>query len=131
MDTSLILRVILFGATLVGGLLYEFPCSKCSIHLISSRSRLAVYSIYDWYSVVPDLCFATFGIIFFIIFASQRDVLRLWRRWSVPRIRFMFEVETDVNFRGLALIHSHSLKTEPSTDQIVLTPREAKLLTLE
>jgi len=94
MDTSLILRVIVFGVTLVGGLL------------------LAVYAIYDWYSVVPDLCFAAFGIIFFIIFASQRDVIRLWRRW------------------GLALIDRHS-KMVPPTDQFVLTPCEAKVFTLE
>ena len=123
MDTSLILRVVVFGVTLVWGLGYDFLCSNCSNQLISSRSRLSGYAIYDWSSVVPDLCFATFGIIFFIIFASQRDIIRLWRRWSAPCIRRMFEVETDVNFRALALVDNNSL--EPSSSRFFLTPREA------
>jgi len=90
MDPSLILRVIAFGVTLVWGL------------------ALAGFTMYDWYSVVPDLCFATFGIIFCITFASQRDIIRLWRRWA------------------LALVDSNSFRTEPSSDRFVLTPREAK-----
>lgn len=132
MDTSLILRVIAFGLTLLWGIVYEFPCSKCSIRLISFHSRLAGYTIYDWSSVVPDLCFATFGLIFFFTFASQRDVIRLWRRWSAPCISVMFTPETDVNLRALALVDSnYSFKTEPSSDRFVLTPREATVHTLK
>ena len=130
MNTSLILRVIAFGVTLVWGLVYDFLCSKCGSYLMAFRSRLSGLAIYDWYSVVPDLCFATFGIIFSIIFASQGDIIRLWRRWSAPYIR-LTGVETDVIFRALALIDRNSLKTEPSSDRFVLTPREAKVPTLE
>jgi len=88
MDTSLILRVIAFGLTLVWGIV------------------LSGYTIYDWYSVVPDLCFATFGLIFFFTFASQRDIIMLWRRWAVALV--------DSNY---------SFKMEPSTDRFVLTPK--------
>jgi hypothetical protein len=55
------------------------------------------------HSVTVDLCYSTFGIIFFIIFASQKAIIKLWRSWSGPYVRFML-VETDVNFRALALI---------------------------
>jgi len=90
MDVSLILRVIAFGGTILFGI------------------ALAGISIKDWYSVIPDLCFATFGIIFFFIFASQRDIIKLWRCWA------------------LTLIDSVSSKMERSSDQFVLTPREPK-----
>ena len=95
-------------------------------YLISSRSRLACLAIQDWYSVIPDLCFATFGIIFFFIFASQRDIIELWRFWSEPFLRVMFEAETDVNFRALSMIGSTSSKFEPSSEQLVLSTRENK-----
>lgn len=47
-------------------------------------SSLSAISIYDWWSVVPDLCFSTFGLGIVFVFGSQRDILRLWRRWFLP-----------------------------------------------
>jgi len=85
MDTSLVPRVVAFGGTILWGLV------------------LAGITIQDWYSVVPDLCFATFGIIFFFTFASQKDIIELWRRWA------------------LALVDSGSPMTERS---FALTSRE-------
>jgi hypothetical protein len=116
MDISLILRVVAFGGTILWGLVYDFLCSRFGGHLISYHFRLAGIAIKDWYSVIPDLCFATFGTIFFFIFASQKDIIELWRRWSEPCIRLMFEVETDVNIRALALMGSDSLKMEHSSE---------------
>jgi len=80
----------------------------------------------DFYSVIPDLCMATFGIIFFFIFASQKDIIGLWRCWYEPRIRFMFKVGADVNFRAISMIGSVSSKTDRSSDQFVLTTRGTK-----
>jgi len=90
MDVSLVIRVVAFGITILWGLV------------------LACLAIQDWYSVIPDLCFATFGIIFFFIFASQADIINLWRHWAV------------------AMISSTSSKFDRSSDQIVLTTRESK-----
>ena len=45
---------------------------------------LSAISIYDWWSVIPDLCFSTFGLVIVFVFGSQKDVLRLWRRWFLP-----------------------------------------------
>jgi len=127
MDISLVLRVISFGITLLWGLVYDVLCSRCGSHLISSHHRLACITIQDWSNVIPDLCFATFGILFFFTFASQKDIIELWRCWSAPCIRFMFEVETDVNFRALALINSDPSKSEQSLDRFVLTPVKPSL----
>lgn len=126
MDISLVLRVVAFGVTILWGLVYDFLCTTCGCHLMSSHSRLACLAIQDWYSVIPDLCFATFGIIFFFIFASQGDIIDLWRHWSVSCIGFMSEVEADVNFRAVAMISSTSSKFDHSSDQIVLSTRESK-----
>jgi hypothetical protein len=52
--------------------------------LLLTSSSLSVISIQDWWSVVPDICFSTFPLAFFFIFGSQRDILRLWRRWFLP-----------------------------------------------
>jgi hypothetical protein len=82
MDVSLILRVIAFGGTILFGIAYDALWPGCGSRLILYYSSLAGISIKDWYSVIPDLCFATFGIIFFFIFASQRDIIKLWRCWS-------------------------------------------------
>jgi len=125
-DISLVLRVIAFGVTILWGLVYDFQCKICCSYLISSHSRLACVTIQDFYSVIADLCVATFGIIFFFIFASQKDIIGLWRCWYVPRIRFMFKVETDVNFRALSMIGSVSSTTDRSSDQFVLTTRGTK-----
>ena len=51
---------------------------------LTSLSRLSVVSIQDWWSVIPDLCFSTFGLAIFFVFGSQKDILRLWRRWFLP-----------------------------------------------
>ena len=126
MDNSLALRVVAFGVTILWGLVYDFLCTICGSHLISSHSRLACLSIQDWYGVMTDLCLATFGIIFFLIFASQRDIIALWRCWYESCFTIMFEVETDVNFRALAIIGRKSLKTEGSSDLVVLTTRGTK-----
>jgi len=132
MDVSLALRVIAFGATIVWGLVYDFLCSICGSYLIPSYSRLAGLAINDWSSVVPDLCFSTFGIIFFFTFASQKDIINLWRGWSELFLKLMFEVETDVNFRALALFSdSHSSTTEQSSDRFMLSARERKVPSLE
>ena len=48
------------------------------------KSSLSALSIYDWWSVVPDLCFSTFGLVIVLVFGSQKDILRLWRRWFLP-----------------------------------------------
>ena len=122
MDTSFILRVIAFGGTVLWGLVYDLLCSRCGGHLISNQSRLAGLAIKDWVSVVPDLCGSTFGIIFFFIFASQKDIIELWRCWFEPCITLMFEVGADVNFRALALIGSDSAKTGGSSDRLELNP---------
>ena len=47
-------------------------------------SSLSVLSIQDWWSVIPDLCFSTFGLAIFFVFGSQKDILQLWRRWFLP-----------------------------------------------
>ena len=52
-----------------------------SLTLVSSLSAI---SIRDWWSVVPDLCFSTFGLGIVFVFGSQKDVLRVWRRWFLP-----------------------------------------------
>ena len=126
MDTSLALRVVAFGVTILWGLVYDFLCTICGSHLIFPHSRLACLSIQDWYSAITDLCLATFGIIFFFIFASQKDIIELWRCWSEPCFTIMFEVETDVNFRALAMIGSKPSETEASSDLFVLTPHGTK-----
>lgn len=62
MDVQLAVRVILFGFFIFAGL------------------ALSVISIFNWTSVVPDLCFAVFSIAVFAIFGSQKDILRVWQR---------------------------------------------------
>ena len=94
MDISLTLRVIAFGGTILCGLVYDdLLCSRCGSHLTTPHSRLSGLAIQDWYSVIPDLCFATFGIIFFFIFGSQRDIIELWRYWFGPCVGFVLEVK--------------------------------------
>jgi hypothetical protein len=55
-----------------------------ALRSLTFLSSLSVVSIHDWWSVIPDLCFSTFGIAFFLIFGSQKGILRLWRRWFLP-----------------------------------------------
>src|SRR4051812_31899395 len=62
MDVQLAIRVILFGFFIFAGL------------------ALSIISIFNWTSVVPDLCFASFSIAVFAIFGSQQDILRVWQK---------------------------------------------------
>jgi len=119
-DISLILRVMAFGVTICLGLVYDFLCSRRRSYLISSHSRLVGLKIKGSNKGIQNLIFAPFGTIFFFIFATQKDIIELWRSWSESCIRFMF-VETDVNFRALALINRDSPKTERSSDRSRVT----------
>ncbi len=90
MDISLILRVMAFGVTILWGFVYDCLCTICGRHLTSSHSRLVCVGIGRSTQGISDMCFSTFGIIFFFLFASQKDIIELWRCWSGPCIKFMF-----------------------------------------
>ena len=121
MDISLILRVMAFGVAILGGFVYDCLYAICSSHLKSSHSRLVCVGMKAPYSVIPDLCFSAFGIIFFFVFASQKDIIELWRCWSGPCINSCARWKTDMDFRAAALTNSGSSKTRRSSDCFGLT----------
>ncbi|KAG8836285.1 hypothetical protein FRC17_007435 [Serendipita sp. 399] len=62
LDLQLAVRVVLFGFYIFFGL------------------ALSIISVFNWTSVVPDLCFSTFSIAVFAIFGSQQDVMVVWKK---------------------------------------------------
>jgi hypothetical protein len=60
-DVQLVFRIFAFGFYLLLGL------------------GLSIVSVVDFSSIIPDMFFSTYGLAVFIIFGSQKDVLRTWR----------------------------------------------------
>ncbi|TFK52793.1 hypothetical protein OE88DRAFT_1733786 [Heliocybe sulcata] len=61
LDQSFTIRVVVFAAYVLLGLALNGSAIK------------------NWTNPVPDLCLSTFGIVVFLVFGSQRDILVTWR----------------------------------------------------
>jgi len=121
MDTSLALRVIVYGISMFWGLVYDLLCSRCGSHLISSHSKARVSQHQRIGHGDTKLMF--FDIWNHILFHFRQS--EGYNRAMALLVRTLYQIHvrgTDVNFRALALINSDSSKPGQSLDSLVLTP---------